>query len=42
MEMKDLKRVRAGEAKMTFVLADFTATEPNAEDKENIIRAAAM
>jgi hypothetical protein len=38
----DLARVRAEEASMTFILADFFTPEPYGEDHNNVLLAAAL
>jgi hypothetical protein len=38
----DLKRVRAEETSMTFILSDFFASEPYSEDYSNVLLAAAL
>ena len=40
--MKDLIRVQAHTASVTFILADFVSEEPDHEDVENIMRASAV
>ena len=38
MSLDDLHRVKAGSAKMVFLLADFTTSSPVSDDKENVLR----
>jgi len=42
LDAEDLMRVRASEASMVFIIADFLTSDTNKEDKENALIAAAL